>query len=368
MPGWRRRCCARTVLGARRPAEAALTPDDSRPCHDPADDQQTEVVDLTGERPPTLEARARALWVGAARMLSAGWVHARQIPAALLLALPFSLVAGLVAGALIPTVAARATQVTGGDEVPVHLVEPLAASTLAAQDAARPEPANGTTHKKRKKHKSAATNLPQDAATAVAEVGDDLLGTGDEDGTADAAVVSRSADRRRGKLDPADPSLIYRFPTVTGRTVSPPARVTRQIAATLPLPAESGKGRRIVYSSSQQHLWIVDVSGAVLRDYPVTGRVDRPGVGTYRVYSMSRASYNPVAKVSFTHMVRFAHGVTGAAIGFHGIPRWENGAPLQTEESLGLALGRGGCIRQTVQNAKFLYRWADVGDRVVVVA
>lgn len=299
---------------------------------------------------------------GAAALLSAGVARARRVPAALWLALPFSLVAGLVAGATIPAVAARAAQLTGSDEVAVHQVQPLAASTLAAQDGARPDRA-----KKRDKDKGKPDTAARPPTTVV---DDDVLGTDEELAPPDAATAAPGPDARHRtkRLDPADPSLIYRFPTVTGRTVSPPARVTRQIAATLPLPAGSGKGRRIVYSATQQHLWIVDASGTVLRDYPVTGRVDRPGPGRYRVYSMSRVSYNPVAEVSFTHMVRFAHGVTGAAIGFHSIPRWENGAPLQTDASLGLALGRGGCIRQTMDNAKFLYRWTDIGDRVVVVA
>lgn len=308
-------------------------------------------------------ALARA--AGATRALSNAAAKARQIPAALLLALPFSLVAGLVAGAMIPTVAARAAQVADRDEIPVRQVEPLAASTLAAQDAASLDPVN-----RKKDRRDSPPARPKPVTTAVTD--DDVLGVAEDAGAGDGAgdgATTGSVDRRGTKrFDPADPSLIYRFPTVTGRTVSPPTGVTRRIALALPLPAESGKGRRIVYSASQQHLWIVDASGAVLRDYPVTGRVDRPGPGRYRVYSMSRVSYNPVAKVSFTHMVRFAHGVTGAAIGFHSIPRWQNGAPLQTEESLGLALGRGGCIRQTVPNAKFLYRWADLGERVVVVA
>ena len=161
--------------------------------------------------------------------------------------------------------------------------------------------------------------------------------------------------------------LTTRFPTVTGQTVDPGPRVLASIPESLPLPARSGVGRRIVYGASAQHLWVVDAGGAVVRDYPVTGRVDRPGPGRYRVYSTSAASYNPIAKVTFAHMVRFAHGVTGAAIGFHSIPRWANGRPLQTPASLGLALGRGGCIRQTNANAAALYRWVRVGDRVVVV-
>jgi lipoprotein-anchoring transpeptidase ErfK/SrfK len=157
------------------------------------------------------------------------------------------------------------------------------------------------------------------------------------------------------------------YTTVRGETIDPGRAVTAAIAAHLPLPADSGKGRRIVYSGRSQHLWLVAADGSVVRDYPVTGRADRPRAGTYHVYSKSLTSFNPIAKVTFTHMVRFAYGITGASIGFHSIPKWYNGKPLQTTASLGLALGRGGCIRQSPQEAAFLYGWAGVGTTVVVV-
>lgn len=186
------------------------------------------------------------------------------------------------------------------------------------------------------------------------------------------AAAPRQAGTASTQSRPAPPRagvpLTVRFPTVPGRTVDPGARVLAGIPATLALPARSGAGRRIVYGASAQHLWIVAADGQVLRDYPVTGRIDRPGPGRYQVYSMSPASYNPIAKVTFNDMVRFARGVTGAAIGFHSIPRWANGKPLQTPASLGLALGRGGCIRQTNENAAYLYDWVKLGDRVVVLA
>lgn len=211
------------------------------------------------------------------------------------------------------------------------------------------------------------------AAAAVQAIGDGAVA--DPPGRAGAAD-QRRAERRAEKAHdrrahrratrPTVP-LTTRFPTVRGLTVDPGEKVTAAIPQTLPLPARSGTGRRIVYAGTAQHLWIVAADGTVVRDYPVTGRVDRPGPGRYRVYSESAASSNPIAQVSFAHMVRFAHGVTGAAIGFHAIPRWTNGRPLQTPDSLGLALGMGGCIRQTDDQARYLYRWAHIGDRVVVL-
>jgi hypothetical protein len=115
-------------------------------------------------------------------------------------------------------------------------------------------------------------------------------------------------------------------------------------------------------------VWVVGSDGFVVRDYPVTGRIGRPAPGSYRVFSKSPTAVNPVAKVRFDQMVRFAHGITGAAIGFHTIPRWYDGRPIQRVNQLGQMIGAGGCVRQSTADARWLYRWAKIGERVVVLA
>ncbi|MDA8436821.1 MAG: L,D-transpeptidase, partial [Actinomycetales bacterium] len=136
---------------------------------------------------------------------------------------------------------------------------------------------------------------------------------------------------------------------------------------TRPLPARSGTGRRIVYAERAAHLWVVGADGAVLRDYPVTGRAGRPKPGVYHVYSKSTVAVNPGEKLRFEYMVRFAVGVTGARIGFHTIPRYYDGVPIQSESQLGRAIGAGGCVRQSRADARWLYGWSRVGDTVVVL-
>ncbi|MBI1376252.1 MAG: hypothetical protein GC157_02035 [Frankiales bacterium] len=149
----------------------------------------------------------------------------------------------------------------------------------------------------------------------------------------------------------------------TARHRPPPAyRPTRR------LPSGSGTGRRIVYAERSAHVWIVDAHGAVVRDYPVTGRIGRPRPAVYHVYSMSRTAVNPGEKLRFDLMVRFAYGVTGARIGFHTIPRTYAGVPIQGENQLGQAIGAGGCVRQRRVDAEFLYSWVRIGDTVVVLA
>lgn len=143
---------------------------------------------------------------------------------------------------------------------------------------------------------------------------------------------------------------------------APPAYVPSR-----PLPARSGTGRRIVYAERAAHVWVVDAAGRVVRDYPVTGRPGRPRPGTYHVYSKSPVAVNPGEHLAFADMVRFAHGLTGARIGFHTIPRRPDGSAIQTESGLGRATGSGGCVRQSRADAAWLYAWSRLGDTVVVL-
>jgi hypothetical protein len=85
------------------------------------------------------------------------------------------------------------------------------------------------------------------------------------------------------------------------------------------------------------------------------------------VFSKSPTAVNPGQKLRFQLMVRFAHGVTGAAIGFHTIPETYQGVPIQKVKDLGKAIGSGGCVRQKRVDARWLYRWVKTGDTVVVL-
>jgi hypothetical protein len=63
-------------------------------------------------------------------------------------------------------------------------------------------------------------------------------------------------------------------------------------------------------------------------------------------------------------MVRFARG-RSLAIGFHAIPRYPSGRPLQSAAQLG-TFRSAGCVRQADADAAHLYAWAGVGTTVVV--
>jgi hypothetical protein len=134
-----------------------------------------------------------------------------------------------------------------------------------------------------------------------------------------------------------------------------------------PIPMKSGKGERIIYSLGEQHVWLIDQNGALVADFPTAGRADKPGVGRYQVASKSRKSSNLDYRVTFNYMVRFAKGQR-AWIGFHDIPRTYKGNLWHSTEELGAPIGKGGCPHLEKSNAKYLYDFAKIGTRVVVVS
>ena len=149
----------------------------------------------------------------------------------------------------------------------------------------------------------------------------------------------------------------------------PPSTVEQSSAAatvTEALPADSGTGRRVVFSAGLQRVWLVDRGDEVRRTYPVSGSVyDNLDPGTYEVYSRSEQAWGIDDSGSMRWFVRFAHGNT-AAIGFHDIPV-DDGAKVQTLAQLGTPLSHG-CIRQRTADAKALWHFAPLGTTVVVTA
>ena len=133
----------------------------------------------------------------------------------------------------------------------------------------------------------------------------------------------------------------------------------------VPLPADSGSGKRAVFSEGQQRVWMVNGGEEVIRSYLVSGSVyDNLDPGTYEVYDRSETAYGIDDSGTMQWFVRFTKGDAGAAIGFHSIPTL-NGSPLQDKGQLGTPLSHG-CIRQKTTDAKAMWRFAPVGTTVVV--
>lgn len=158
-------------------------------------------------------------------------------------------------------------------------------------------------------------------------------------------------------------------PPVPGKPRKPkPASATDKAKNVPEYPRDKQKGKRIVYDKALMTVWLMDENNEVVARYPVVGRFDRPVKGVYRVYSKSPHSGNPFSKVTFNWMVRFAWGLDStASIGFHDIPKYYDGTMMHSQKQLGLAIARGGCVRLAPEAARHVYRFADVGTKVVVL-
>lgn len=129
------------------------------------------------------------------------------------------------------------------------------------------------------------------------------------------------------------------------------------------IPGDSGEGRRVVYSLSQQRVWLVaDEAGTVEHTYLVSGRKGYPKPGTYSVFSTSR--HTRAGSLRMEYMVRFTKS-RRTNVGFHSIPVTRRGRPIQSEAELGQYRSRG-CVRQRASDAARLWDFAPVGTPVVV--
>lgn len=173
-------------------------------------------------------------------------------------------------------------------------------------------------------------------------------------------------------LDAANPANVAGPATASGLTPTRGPQV--QILTPPPLepspfdpPIDGGNGRRVVYSKTQQTVWVYDESNTIIKMHRVSGRQDPgdPLPGTYRVWSRSTRTFsinNPT--ITWNYMIRFAKGDRDGNIGFHDIP-YQYGQPVQTVDQLGQALS-GGCVRQAPEDAIWMWNWAQIGTVVVV--
>lgn len=133
----------------------------------------------------------------------------------------------------------------------------------------------------------------------------------------------------------------------------------------LALPANSGTGRRIVYSLSAQQLWAVEPDGIVARTHLVSGcrlplESGRRQTGVFMVDEKRPFG----CRRGCPKFLVFRY-TSGGVIGFHEIPFNRNG-PLQIDAELGQPRSHG-CIRQSAADADWLYNWAVRGDPVIVI-
>jgi len=153
---------------------------------------------------------------------------------------------------------------------------------------------------------------------------------------------------------------------LTGMPLSPVASAGSD-APELPEDAGQGTGKRVVYERSSQRVWAIDDDEQIVRSYLVSGSRYRNEVpGWHTVYSRSESALGWDLQADLPYMIRYTQTERGH-IGFHAIPSWsDSGEMLQTIDELGQRLS-GGCTRQALQDAEFLWTFADVGTRVLVL-
>ena len=134
-----------------------------------------------------------------------------------------------------------------------------------------------------------------------------------------------------------------------------------------PLPPDTGSGKRVVYSRSGQRVWAVDKNDRVVRSWLVAGsKYNNEQPGVHQVYSRSELSTAWNGKAYLPKMIRWLKTDIGA-IGFHGIPRHvADNSRYMTDSELGTRLS-GGCQRQADADAAFMWDFAQIGTKVVVL-
>ncbi|MET7357486.1 hypothetical protein ABZS76_03460 [Streptomyces sp. NPDC005562] len=123
------------------------------------------------------------------------------------------------------------------------------------------------------------------------------------------------------------------------------------------VPAQSGTGQRVVYSVSEDRVWLVEESGKLQLTYKVMpGTVD-PAPGTYKVGSRT-GSVKGTDGVAIEHVVRFT-SVGGTTIGFSAAV---DGATPKPDPSK-----RTGGIRESRAHGNTMWEFATLGRKVVVI-
>ncbi|WP_165984395.1 hypothetical protein [Streptomyces sp. YIM 98790] len=134
-------------------------------------------------------------------------------------------------------------------------------------------------------------------------------------------------------------------------------------AAVAPLPADSGAGRRVVYSLAERRVWLVDAAedglgDRILHTYPVFHSSVDPEPGTYEV-SNRYAALNGSDGVPIENVVVFDTSDDGVVFGFSTATDGSVPDPESPQ--------RTGGIRQSAEDGTRMWRFATVGVPVVVV-
>ncbi len=126
----------------------------------------------------------------------------------------------------------------------------------------------------------------------------------------------------------------------------------------LPLPVVANK--RILISIKKQRLWVYQ-DGNLLSEHIISTGIDRSPTqpGIFQVQTHEKNAYASVWDLHMPHFLGIYEAWPGFMNGIHGLPTLSNGQRLWAN-----ILGRPasyGCIILNLDDAKWLYEWAETG-------
>jgi LysM repeat protein len=145
-----------------------------------------------------------------------------------------------------------------------------------------------------------------------------------------------------------DPDLL-----LTGSVLNVPSKDEM-----LPLPVVFNK--RIVISIQKQRLRVYQ-DGSLISEHSISTGIDRSPTqpGIFQVQTHEKNAYASVWDLHMPHFIGIYEAWPGFMNGIHGLPTLSNGQRLWAN-----ILGRPasyGCIIMTLEDAKWLYTWAEAG-------
>jgi lipoprotein-anchoring transpeptidase ErfK/SrfK len=140
---------------------------------------------------------------------------------------------------------------------------------------------------------------------------------------------------------------------ITGQTITIPSKDNM-----LPYPVIPSK--RIVISIKKQRLWVYENGELLSKHIISTGMNKSPTQpGVFQVQTHERNAYASVWDLTMPHFLGIYEAWPGFMNGIHGLPTLSNGRRLWAN-----VLGRPasyGCIIMKLDEAKWLYNWAEQG-------
>ncbi|MFI8088445.1 hypothetical protein ACIF9R_08995 [Streptomyces sp. NPDC086080] len=124
------------------------------------------------------------------------------------------------------------------------------------------------------------------------------------------------------------------------------------------VPADSGNGRRIVYSLDQKRVWLVDASDAARRTFPVWPGTVSPDPGSYTIGKRTEATTGSDG-VEVEHIVYFA-AKSGISVAFSNAVDGASPPPAAPD-------AKTGGIRVTKDDGRALWAFGTAGTTVRVV-